>query len=274
MRFVNPLWLLAAGAMVWPVVFHLIRRQRFQRMELATLRFLIEAVEERRSFRRIENWPLLAVRALAVAALAFLLARPFRAGSAMPREEGAAAIVLADVSGSQARGRGVDLPAAARKWIDALPTGSQLAFARFADAVETVNSAAELRVAPGAKTDFAHAIEWTFDRLAQSSAPLTRVLIVSDFSREPLRALTPRLWPPFHRVFHHRGRRKFATAPRGMPHPGETANRQIAPHFSKLHRPARGRGKGRRNRGGRGYPGEIRVRVRSSGRRGEVRFLG
>ncbi len=194
MRFVNPLWLLAAGAVVWPVVFHLIRRQRFQRMELATLRFLIEAVEERRSFRRIENWPLLVVRVLAVAALALLLARPFRAGSAMLREEGAAAIVLADVSGSQMR-RGVDLPAAARKWIDALPTGSQLAFARFADAVETVKSAAELRAAPGAKTDFAHALEWTFDRLAQSNAPMTRVLIVSDFSRGPLRALTPRLWP-------------------------------------------------------------------------------
>ena len=194
MRFVNSLWLLAAGAMIWPVVFHLIRRQRFQRMELATLRFLVEAVEERRSFRRVENWPLLAVRALAVAVLAVLLARPFRAGNEMPREEGAGAIVLADVSGSQARG--VDLSGAARKWIDALPPGSQLTFARFADTVETVKSPDELQAAPGAKTDFAHAIEWTFDRLAQSNAPLTRVLIVSDFSREPLRALTPRLWPP------------------------------------------------------------------------------
>ena len=193
MRFVNSLWLLALGAMAWPVVFHLIRRQRFERMEIATLRFLIEAVQERRSFRRVENWPLLLVRALAVAALAFLLARPFLASSEPLRLGNAAAIVLADVSGSQAR---ADLAGTARKWIDDLPPGSTLTVARFADDVETLKSVADLHAVPGTATDFRRAVDWTFARLAQSNAPAARVLIVSDFPRESLRPLTPRLWPP------------------------------------------------------------------------------
>jgi hypothetical protein len=196
MSFVNSLWLLAIGAMVWPVVFHLIRRQQFKRMELATLRFLVEANEERRSFRSIENWPLLMLRALVVALLALLLSRPFRTGDAVPRAENVNAVVLADVSGSQARSRGVDLPGTAGRWIDGLPPGSHLTLARFADEVETVKTPGELRVAPGAGTDFARGVQWTFDHLAQSNAPLTRVLIVSDFPRESLRQVTPRLWPP------------------------------------------------------------------------------
>lgn len=76
--FVTPA-LATAGlaAMAAPILIHLLARRRFKRIRWAAMEFLLDA--ERRNRRRIqmEDWILMALRSLAVAAIGFLVARPF-----------------------------------------------------------------------------------------------------------------------------------------------------------------------------------------------------
>jgi Aerotolerance regulator N-terminal len=153
MDFVTPQWLLAAGAVALPVVLHLIRSDRFQRCELATVHLLAAVLRKRGGRRRIENWPLLLVRAAALVALALLLARPFRDSSAAATAGGAETLVLVDVSGSQARRDPADL----RRAIPSLPPDAPVTVARFAEAVEVAPADAVLEPVPGTATDFRHA---------------------------------------------------------------------------------------------------------------------
>lgn len=67
------LWALAALAL--PVLLHLVRREEQRPTDFAALRWLAARLKPRRRLR-IEEWPLLALRLLLVAALALLLARP------------------------------------------------------------------------------------------------------------------------------------------------------------------------------------------------------
>ena len=78
MEFVTPAWLAAASFAALPILFHLIRSERFERCELATVRFLTAVVRQQKGRRRVSNWPLLFVRAIAVLIVALLLARPLR----------------------------------------------------------------------------------------------------------------------------------------------------------------------------------------------------
>ncbi len=195
MNFVTPLWLAAAGAVALPIFIHLIRSEHFQRRELATMRFLVAAVRERGGRRRIANWPLLLTRAAAVSALAVLLARPFRTGAETSAARGGEALILCDVSGSQGRRDGPDLAALVEKNKARLPAETRVTLARFAEKVEVVNSVAELRPVAGAGTDFSRAMEWAIDRQAEAGGSARRVIFVSDFPREAMRRLPPRLWP-------------------------------------------------------------------------------
>jgi hypothetical protein len=194
-NFVTPLWLVAAGAVALPVLIHLIRTEHFQRCELATIRFIVAAVRERGGRRRIANWPLLLMRAAAVIALALLLARPFLTGAEPPPERGGEALILCDVSGSQARRDGLDLAALVRRSVARLPAGMPVTLVRFAESVEIAKGETALRPIPGAGTDLARAVEWAIDRRAQAGGRPGRVIFISDFPREALRGLSPRLWP-------------------------------------------------------------------------------
>ncbi|MEQ1850457.1 MAG: BatA domain-containing protein, partial [Chthoniobacteraceae bacterium] len=145
MDFVTPQWLAAAGAIAIPVFLHLIRSERFQRCELATVRFLAALTQPRGGRRRIANWPLLLVRAAALVAVASLLARPFQAGSEAAGAPGLETLVLTDVSGSQLRRDAPDLTRLAKDSISALPTDSRVTLARFAREVEVVPSDGRLQ---------------------------------------------------------------------------------------------------------------------------------
>lgn len=79
-----PLGLAALAAWVLPLLIHLRRRSEQHRTEFAALRWLQAQARPRKSLR-FEEWPLLIVRLLLLAALAVLLARPVLYGSARPR---------------------------------------------------------------------------------------------------------------------------------------------------------------------------------------------
>lgn len=76
MDFLHP-GLLAGGFLAGlPVVLHLVMRQRPQRLELPTLRFIKARQATNRRTLRLRQLILLALRMMAIAALAFALARP------------------------------------------------------------------------------------------------------------------------------------------------------------------------------------------------------
>jgi hypothetical protein len=104
MTFLNP-WAIyvGLGAAALPVVVHWLTRPRPRRMPLSTLRFVHEAIRDRRARHRLRDFIILALRTLAIVAVALAIARP-RFGDRSSTFEGASgdavAVVLLDQSAS------------------------------------------------------------------------------------------------------------------------------------------------------------------------------
>lgn len=100
-------WAIALGvaAAALPVVVHWLTRPRPVRLPLSTIRFVREAVQQRRARHRLRDLVILSLRTLAVLLLAWAVARPLvgRQPLASAGEEGdAARVVVVDVSQSLA----------------------------------------------------------------------------------------------------------------------------------------------------------------------------
>jgi len=78
--FVHPALAAGAALAAVPVIIHLLNRQRHRPVPWAAMRFVLAAYRKTRRRVQLENLLLLLLRALAVAALAFAVARPFMAG--------------------------------------------------------------------------------------------------------------------------------------------------------------------------------------------------
>lgn len=81
MTLLFPLGLAALAAGLLPLLIHLARRHPYTPLDFAALRWLRARIRPRQRIR-IEDWPLLLVRLLLLAALALLLARPALTGPA------------------------------------------------------------------------------------------------------------------------------------------------------------------------------------------------
>ncbi len=75
--FVNLALLGGLGLVAAPIIIHLLSRRQYQRLPWAATRFLLEAEKKNRRRVRFEQWLLVALRCLAMALLALLVARPF-----------------------------------------------------------------------------------------------------------------------------------------------------------------------------------------------------
>ncbi|MEO1529083.1 MAG: BatA domain-containing protein [Planctomycetota bacterium] len=105
MSFLAPLYFLGAAAIAAPILFHLIRRQPKGEVEFSSLMFLEPTPPRLTRRSRLENWPLLLMRCLAILALAFAFARPFlpSAVSKSQLAERKAIVLLVDRSASMQR---------------------------------------------------------------------------------------------------------------------------------------------------------------------------
>jgi hypothetical protein len=106
MTFLNP-WAIGVGmaAVALPLVIHWLTRPRPVRLPLSTVRFVLEAVRQRRARKRLRDWIILAFRMLAVALLGWAVARPFVGQPPLISTEeasDASRVVLLDVSQSMA----------------------------------------------------------------------------------------------------------------------------------------------------------------------------
>ncbi|MGQ0635963.1 MAG: BatA domain-containing protein [Planctomycetaceae bacterium] len=202
--FLHP-WAIAVGiaAAALPFAIHFLTRPRPVRMPLSTLRFVRQAVEQRRARHRLRDATVLALRALALLALAACIARPVLGRKATMADDDARLlrIVVADVSQSMAAvHQGVQLfertrPLVARRLENKSGTRANLilAAARPASVFEQASSNyAMLREALATarplpqRCDVQAALNLASELIARdgSHSELRReVVIVSDFQR-------------------------------------------------------------------------------------------
>src|SRR4051812_41927384 len=76
MTLLHPWAMAAALAVALPLLIHWLTRPRPVRMSFSTIRFLRDAVEQRRARHRLRNFLILSLRVLAVLLLAAAFARP------------------------------------------------------------------------------------------------------------------------------------------------------------------------------------------------------
>jgi hypothetical protein len=76
MSFLHPIFLVAGVAVGLPVLVHWLTRPRPVRLPLSTVRFVMQAVQQRRARHRLRDWLVLLLRGAAVALLVWAFARP------------------------------------------------------------------------------------------------------------------------------------------------------------------------------------------------------
>jgi hypothetical protein len=106
MAFMNP-WAIAFGILAagLPVLIHWLTRPRPVVRKLSTLRFVLQAIQQRRARYRLRDFLILAVRTAAILLLALAVARPLlgRKASTVDEETGSTTrVVVLDVSQSMA----------------------------------------------------------------------------------------------------------------------------------------------------------------------------
>ena len=121
MKFLNPLVLFGLGAAAIPILIHLFTKRRPREVPFSSLEFLTEVHQREIRRLKLKQWLLLALRTLAIAALAIAMARPAVKGGT-GGSASSSLVALVDVSGSMGApgADGRPLAAAARRAVEDL----------------------------------------------------------------------------------------------------------------------------------------------------------
>jgi hypothetical protein len=197
LTFLAPLFLLGLAAVAVPVIVHLVNRERQNAVRFPSLMFLRRVPFRSVRRQRIRNWPLFALRCLALALLALAFARPFldreseSAGitGAGPRE----LVVLLDRSYSMAYGdRWSRATAAAERALAGIGSADRATLVLFDhEAVATgptsdvavVRSALEETQPGSGSTRYAPALAVAQQLMDRAERPRREVVLISDFQR-------------------------------------------------------------------------------------------
>ena len=197
LAFLAPLFLLGLGFLVWPVLVHLVQKDRKEVVEFPSLMFLRRVPYKSTRRQKIRHWLLLLMRIAALTALVIAFSRPFLdredialAGGPLARE----VVVLLDRSYSMGYGeRWADALAGARRTVRELgpeDRGSLVFFSSGATlAVRSTTDRTTLFAAldtaePGSgATRFGPALDLARTVLEQSNLPGRHAVVISDFQR-------------------------------------------------------------------------------------------
>ncbi|MCC7010841.1 MAG: BatA domain-containing protein [Acidobacteria bacterium] len=198
MSFLAPLFFGGLAAIAVPIFVHLIQRERKQVVEFPSLMFLRRIPYESVERRRIHNWPLLLLRAGAMALIVAAFARPFfteSAAAAVAATTGSREVViLLDRSASMAYGdHWTRAQAEAQRVASGLSGQDRATLILFDDGVEEAVRAtslgSELQVAiraamPSARgTKYAPALRQAQTILSRSDRTRREAVLISDFQR-------------------------------------------------------------------------------------------
>ncbi|GAB1260261.1 BatA domain-containing protein [Aurantivibrio plasticivorans] len=197
MSFLAPIFLAGLLAIIIPVAIHFIRRDKPQEVPFSSLRFFQTAHKKHFLIQQIQQWLLLAMRALAIALLMFAFARPFLSQTfsgfvdLAPRS----VVILADHSMSMAYGNNLDEARGAISDILAdLAPGDEITLVTFADDVlrivgpttdaETIRAAVSaMDTASDRSTRFFPAVNLASDLLRGGRFEDKSVYLISDFQK-------------------------------------------------------------------------------------------
>lgn len=197
MSFLAPLFFLGLAAIAVPIVVHLIQRERKRVIEFPSLMFVQKIPYQSVRRRRIRHWPLLAMRALAIALIVGAFARPFlKQGAAALAAAGGNrdVVILFDQSASMGYGDRFDrAKEAARTVINGLGAGDKASLVLFGrNAEESMRATSDrgrletalatAKLTAGA-TRYGPALKLAESILSQSEAPRREAVLVSDFQR-------------------------------------------------------------------------------------------
>ncbi len=106
MSLLAPLYFAGALAIGLPILFHMIRRRPRGEVKFSSLMFLRPTPPKLTRRRRLDNWPLLLIRALALLLLAAAFARPYLRSSTIADSDlpGRRMVISVDTSASMQRG--------------------------------------------------------------------------------------------------------------------------------------------------------------------------
>ena len=197
MSFLTPAFFVGLGAIVIPVLIHLIQRERKRVVEFPSLMFVRRIPYQSVRRRRIRHWALLMLRAAAIALIVTAFARPFlrQTASAAVATAGAREIViLLDQSASMGYGdhwsRAQD---AARAVVRGMGSGDRATLVLFArNAEENMRATSDrarlegairaAKVTSGA-TRYGPAIKLGESILARSPVARREAVLISDFQK-------------------------------------------------------------------------------------------
>ncbi|QEG36844.1 BatA domain-containing protein [Bythopirellula goksoeyrii] len=194
MSFLEPLMLAALPLAALPILIHLINQRRFQTLDWAAMRFLLEANRMSRGYARIRQWLILALRTLAIAGLVLAVSRPLASGRLGLAAGGRAdtTLILLDRSPSmQQRGtqiastklqRGVDQIASA---LEAVGSSRWVLIDSVSLVPQELESPDRLRAAPqtgpaSAAADLPALLRAAHDYMQANHAGQTEIWICSD----------------------------------------------------------------------------------------------
>lgn len=197
--FLVPAFLAGLAALVVPLVLHLRRRERRKPRPFPSLMFLARLPITVDARRRITDWPLLLLRALAILLLVAAFARPFLRDRAITGAGSAGlTVLLLDRSASMAAGGVAERWAdSARSVIGTLPAGRRVAVVAFDERATILQpptgdhgaALAAIAAAPGAAggTRYGAGLRAATQLLAHERVP-GEIVLVSDLQRSGLAA--------------------------------------------------------------------------------------
>jgi hypothetical protein len=200
--------LAALGAVVLPILAHLIFRRRARPVDLGTLRFLKIAVRQDTRRRQLKRYVLLALRLGCVVLLALLFARPYRAAGTGGGDAGLT-VVLIDRSASMARLHNGErlIDRAVRELSQVVaqaPARSRVELAWFDRKPEPIGASGDGRQSLTALeapanltggTDFAAALTWAAARCAAARGGPLEVHVLTDLQRSGFGSLEAFAFP-------------------------------------------------------------------------------
>ena len=193
MNFLQTSFLLGGLAVAIPILVHLLSRRQVREIELGTMRFLQEIIQDGSQRRKIRRWLLLLTRMAAIALLVLLFARPYLR-KAVRRDGNRVRVILIDRSASMAMpnqgGRLIDDAVnAAVDAADELGSDAIIQWAWFDRQVEPFEAPGRRVSAPRGlvgDTDYASALMWARDRIATMPDAIADVVLITDLQRTGL----------------------------------------------------------------------------------------
>ncbi len=194
--FLVPAFLVGLVALAIPLLVHLRHKDKDRPYRFPSLMFLEQLPIRTSQRQRVTDWPLLLLRALAIALLALAFARPVLTSSAVADKDSRARAVVIALDRSLSMGHTAIWPAAldsARAIVNGLASNDRVGVVFFDDAAEvaqrlTDDKAAAIAAIASARTSprgtrFAPAIRTARQMLLDAPFAAAEIVLVSDLQR-------------------------------------------------------------------------------------------